>query len=269
MVFTLVLAVALMIILYADSQHSAANNSDVLRLHCAAGMKNAVEPATRMFTDETGIEVEITYGGSGVLLADFRTRPDGVDLFLAADDEYTTTAYELGLIQDRYPLARMRPVIAVKKGNPLHITSLSDLTRDTVRVALAHPDTAAIGRSTQRALTAHGYWDEMYTRARVCKPTVNELANDLKLETIDAAITWDATARQYDEIDFIDAVEFNTEHSTVCVGISSQSRNQESASLLAKHLASEHGGRSHFTSWGYSPLEDPPTKRSHSEVGSR
>ena len=236
-------------------------DSPVLRMHCAAGIKNALEPSLEAFTSRTGIHVEVTYGGSGVLLSDFRTRPDGVDLFLAADDEYTRSAKEYGLIDTIVPLAQMRPVIAYEHGNPHHIHGLDDLVHPTLRVALAHPETAAIGKCTKQILTHYGYWDTLRTQAVVCKPTVNELANDLKLNAVDAAITWDATARQYPEIDFICPPEFHDTKSTVSIGISARTRMLEAAQTLTHDLRDTKRGGVHFEAWGYEliPHEHHPT----------
>ena len=35
------------------------------------------------------------------------------------------------------------------------------------------------------------------------KPTVNEVANDVKIKTVHAGIVWDATVRQYPELETV------------------------------------------------------------------
>ena len=91
----------------------------------------------------------------------------------------------------------MRPVIITAAGNPKKIGVLNDLLRSDVRVALANPDQAAIGRTLRTLLQKTGQWSEFEKHAAVLKPTVNDLANDVKVGSVDAAIVWDATARQY------------------------------------------------------------------------
>jgi len=72
----------------------------------------------------------------------------------------------------------------VAKGNPKKIRSIEDLARDDVKTALANPDAASVGRQTRRLLQDKGWWDEISAAVRargVMKPTVNEVANDVKI----------------------------------------------------------------------------------------
>ena len=67
------------------------------------------------------------------------------DLYLAADDGYTDLAYDKGLVEERIPVAAMRPVLAVKQGNP-KASVHQDLLRNDVRVALGNPDQLPLAR---------------------------------------------------------------------------------------------------------------------------
>ena len=254
--------VSLCALISMESKSPGNANSQKLKIHCAAGIKNAIEPATADFTHHTGIQIEITYGGSGVLLSDFRARPSGIDLFLAADDQYSQAARDFGLVSVIVPLASMQPVIAFTNTNPKDINNITDLFKDSLRVAIAHPDTAAIGKCTQESLATYGYWNTMNTQAAVIKTTVHELANDLKLQAVDAAIIWDATARQYSEIDFLYAPELASARSTISVGISSRTKLPKAAQLFTEFLSDPKRGGQYFEAWGYSPLN----KNQHRQV---
>ena len=253
-ILSIAVLTSLCAVLAANSRFTQNADTQVLRIHCAAGIKNAIDPAIHDFIARTGIEVEVTFGGSGVLLSDFRTRPSGVDLFIAADDQYTQSAKDFGLIEKSAPLARMQPVLAFPKENPHNIGGIEDLLGKPIRLALANPDTAAIGKCTQQALATSGYWETISSQVTVYKPTVNELANDLKLNAVDVAITWDATARQYPEIDFVHSPEFADAGSTVSAGISTRTNMPDAAQLLMNDLTDATRGGMYFEAWGYTPL---------------
>jgi len=174
--------------LLARNTHSATTGAahGPLAGLCAPALKPPVEALARAYEEETGTPVQLEYGGSQVILARAASGAAG-DLFLPADDDYVRMAEERGLVAETFPLARLRPVLAVAAGNPKRIGSLADLTRDGVRVALANPDTAAVGRLVRDRLGRAGAWERLGARAVVFKPTVGEVANDLRLGTADAA----------------------------------------------------------------------------------
>ncbi|MEZ6067514.1 MAG: substrate-binding domain-containing protein [Planctomycetaceae bacterium] len=175
-----------------------------LRLYCAAGMRMAVEKIVAKYKAEYGVEIEIQYGGSNTLLSQLQVNnSEDADLYLAADDFYTAQAVELGLALDVYPIAYSGPVIAVPPGNPKQIRNIGDLLRPDVRVAMADPDQAAVGRAVRdrlsRVETREGnFWEQLQasiTDRGVFKPTVNDVANDVKLGAVDAGLVWDSTVK--------------------------------------------------------------------------
>ena len=86
-------------------------------------------------------------------------------------------------------------MIAVKNGNPLGIRTIDDLARPDVRAALANPEAASIGRVVKATLGER--WRQLADKATVMKPTVTEIATDLSLGAVDAAIVWDAIVPQF------------------------------------------------------------------------
>jgi ABC-type molybdate transport system substrate-binding protein len=87
----------------------------------------------RQYAAECAQEVRLQYGGSGTLLSNLRVTQRG-DLYLAADELFVQQAREQGLVAAVVRLARIRPVIAVQKGNPKQIRSAEDLLRPGVHV---------------------------------------------------------------------------------------------------------------------------------------
>jgi molybdate transport system substrate-binding protein len=224
-----------------------------LLVFCAAGIKPPVEAVARAYEKEFGVNIQLEYGGSGTLLNNLRVAKAG-DLFVAADASYIRLGREQGVIAEAIPLARMHPVIVVRTGNPKHIQAVADLLREDVAVALANPEVASIGKVTQALLEPTGTWAALKARVKVFKPTVNDIANDVKLGAVDAGIVWDATARQYPELQLIEAPPLNGASETVMVGVVSASKQPTAALRFARYLAAREHGLPVFAQQHYEPV---------------
>jgi molybdenum ABC transporter molybdate-binding protein len=220
-----------------------------LLFYCAAGIKPPVEAAVKAYEAEYDVRVQMQYGGSGTLLSNLQVAAG--DLYLAADASYIAIARSKGLVAEALDAAYLKGGIAVAKGNPKGITGLADLLRDDVSFALANPDAASVGKFTRKVLTEHGQWDAISKAAFVYKPTVTEVANDIKLGTLDAGIIWDATAAQYPEIDFVATPEFDAHRKTVTVGILTSSKQPTRALHFARYLTARDRGLTHFAAHQY------------------
>ena len=228
-----------------------------LFMYCAAGMRLPVKQIATEYEKEYGVKVQLQYGGSNSLLNQIEVAKIG-DLYLAADDSYTELAAEKGLVKERISLAVMRPVIAVRAGNPKDIQSIDDLLAEDVRVALGNPDQAAIGKSTRQLLQKVGKWDDLEKRVKtygVFKPTVPDVANDVKLGAVDAAVIWDSTANQYPEIDAIRTPELDAGAVRITVGVMTESTKPTSALRFARFLAAKDRGLKTFEATGYEPVD--------------
>ena len=213
---SIAVAAGLIALLLWQSRSAQPINSNLgkpLLVFCAAGIKPPVEAVAHEYEQVFGIRVQIQYGGSGTLLSNLRVADAG-DLFLAADESYMKSAREFGLLAETIPLARQRPVIAVARGNPKNIHTLQDLRRADLRVALANPEATSIGRTVRALLQRAGQWPEFEKRITVFKPTVNDVANDVKIGSVDAGIVWDATALQYSELEIVPEPMFRWEEHT-------------------------------------------------------
>jgi molybdenum ABC transporter molybdate-binding protein len=251
MAAAIALAVALLWAQGRRELHSAAG--DKLLVYCAAGVKPPVVAAAQEYERAYGATVQLQYGGSGTLLSNMQVAKSG-DLFIAADASYIRIAREKGIVAEMIPLAVMRPVIVVTKGNPRGIRGLGDLERGDVAVAMANPDAASIGRTVQTLLERHGQWAGLQRRVKVFKPTVNDVANDVKIGSVDAGIVWDATARQYPELELVSVPLFDTAKETVTIGVLKHSDRPASALRFARYLAAQDRGQKHFEASGYTPV---------------
>ena len=219
-------------------------------MFCAAGMRLPVEQIAKEYESLYDVHVQLQFGGSNTLLSQIAVNPSG-DLYLAADESYIDLAREQSLVQEEMPLADMRPVIAVAMANPKSIQSVDDLTRSDVLVALGNPDQAAIGRRTRSLLKKSGDWDGVQGNARVLKPTVNDVANDVKLGSVDAGIIWDATCQQYDGLKAIRVPELDAGAVRVTLGVLANSKHPTAALRFARFLTSRDRGLTEFKKHGF------------------
>ena len=228
-----------------------------LMVYCAAGMRLPIERIAADYQKEYGQRLRLQYGGSNTLLNQIQVARMG-DLFLAGDDSYMKLAHETGLIEEELPVARMRPVIAVAQGNPRAIQSVRDLLRPEVRVALGNADQAAIGTITRQVLQESGHWDALEKHVQengVFKPTVSDVANDVKLGSVDAGIVWDSTAAQYPELQAISTPELSKGEALVTLGVVTHSRQPTSALRFARYAAARDRGLKVFEAFGFQPVD--------------
>ncbi|MCH9791482.1 MAG: molybdate ABC transporter substrate-binding protein, partial [Planctomycetes bacterium] len=239
-----------------DSSETASQDDASLLMYCAAGIKPPVAASAAQFAEEVfGVPVHLQYGGSGTLLSNLQVAKQG-DLYLAADTSYIEIAREKNLVKEAIPVAQMRPVIMVKKGNPKKIQSIDDLTKEGVSFSLANPDAASIGKLAKKELQNAKKWDAISKSARVFKPTVSEVANDILLGAVDAGIVWDATVNQHsDQAEMIEVPEFAKSVKNVTVGILKSSQKPQQALMFARYLQAPGKGGKHFSGMGYQTVK--------------
>jgi molybdate transport system substrate-binding protein len=178
-------------------------------------------------------------------------------LYLAADSSFANLARDKSLVNDIFQLAAMRPVIVVRKDNSKNITTLMDLLKPGVRLSLGHPDTASIGKLTRDLLEQVGLWDKFKQHVRnygVFKPTVADVANDVKVGAVDTGVIWDAMLHQYDDLMVVEVPEFEQGESAVTLGVLSFSQHSHLALQFAGFLKSEVG-HEFFMREGYRPIK--------------
>lgn len=238
----------------AGGSRDGNGDGGALVVYCAAGIKPPVAAVAREYEETYGVTVQLQYGGSGTLLSNLRVARRG-DLYLAADSSYIDLARKQRLVDEAIPLARVRAVIVFRKGNPKGIESLDDLFRDDVSVALGNPDAASIGKLVRDVLTESGQWEELERKARVFKPTVNEVANDVKLGAVDAGIVWDATLANYPDLEMVGAPVFDEVAHEVTIAVLRSCRHPTGALHFARYLGARDKGLERFAEAGYTPVD--------------
>lgn len=246
------LAVPLIFVFMKDKQNLQGKS---LLLYCAAGMRIPVEKIAERYKLEYGVEIKLQFAGSGTLLGNIEASGQG-DLFLAADSSYIEIAREKGLAAEAIPLSYLTAGLIVPKGNPLGLHSLNDLIdRETLRIVLANPEAASVGKFTREVLSQAGVWDAVEEKVLAMKPTVNDLANDVKLGSADVAIAWDAVAAAYEELEFVSVPEFEVKKKEVTVSVLTSTKSPSLALHFARYLGASDRGLEVFRNDGYEALD--------------
>lgn len=230
--------------------------SDVspLVVYCAASNRGVMEAIRADYEREFAIPIQVQYGASQSLMASLEVSRTG-DLYLPADDSFLTVAASRGLVSEVFQVAEMRAVVAVPKGNPRAIQSLSDLMQDDIHVAQGNVESTAIGKVTHEALEAAGLWVALAQRTTVFKTTVNEVANDVKIGAVDAGIVYAPVLHDYDSLEGIAIPELSAIHSRVAVGLLKSSTDSIRATHFARYLTARDKGLVRYREFGFDVVD--------------
>ena len=248
LLLTIAALLAALALLQRRGTTTAGPTATALTVYCAAGLKQPVEAIAAKYRAEFGVEVQLQYGPTGALISNLRVAKRG-DLFIAADDGSIADARKFELVREVLPLVRQHPVIAVRAGNPKNIRALADLLRDDVKLALTNPDAASISRVSKAALG--DTWAKLAARATVTKPTVTEIAADLSLGTVDAAILWDATVPQFKGLVAVEVPELKDRVENASAAVLAFCPQPAAALKFARYLAAPEQGGAVFQSHGF------------------
>jgi molybdate transport system substrate-binding protein len=253
--FAVLLGLGLLVVSRWDSGQQEAGGGPVapVVLFCAASNRGVMEAILADYRRETGRDVVVQYGPSQTLLA---TLAIGgmADLYLPADDSYLAMARRQGLVDAGLPLAEMRAVVAVPRGNPAGVAGLDDLFAAGFRLAAANPDAAAIGAVTQRTLEATADWERFAAAVDVFTTTVNEVANAVKLGSADAGIVYDAVLRDYPDLEGIPLAVLEGVRSRVGLAVATATSRPQAAYHLARYIAAGDRGLVRYAEYGFTTL---------------
>lgn len=211
-----------------------------LVVYVAASLRPAMTLVAADYEAATGRRVELRFGASEDLLArvEFPSASDPADAFLPADDSYLRLATERGLIAETVPLSVMRAVVLLPPADKqrVSVTAWADLIRPGTRVSLAN-EGAAVGKLVRSRLTATGKWNELPPANVHGAGTVTDSANATPVGAVDAAIVWDAVARNYPAQPMLELPELAGIRADVKIGRLKQARDPDAAAAFVRYVA--------------------------------
>ena len=232
-------------------------DKEPLLVYCASGLRAPVEWAARKYEQEYGVPVRLQYGSSGGLESTIEVRPHGDLVIPAGIDPFIVRMRKKGLVAEAIPLAQFRLVLAVREELEEKITSLDELMEGSISYGLTN-EQAAAGKTTREALEKSGDWVRVRDGARVVKPTVTDLAQDISLDVgVDAGFVWDATARQFG-LKIVELPELRQSRSTIAAGVLTASRDPAAALRFARYLAAPEKGQVEFARQHYESSSGDP-----------
>lgn len=249
-ILIIVLALSGIVSLGCDGQDGA-GSSGKLDVFAGVANKTPLEMAARVFERETGIGISLRTGGSGAVLSQMVTAKLG-DVYVPSSEDFMDRAVELGAVdpESRRVVAYLIPTIAVQKGNPKDVKSLSDFTRSDVKVAIANPDVVSLGRyskaifrKSEEVRGEPGLVEEIEARIVTHAKNAEHAAQLLVLGQVDAVIGY----RIFQEWnrDTIDLVPLDPQEipkiGTIWVGVSTYARDGQRATRFVDFLTSEDG----------------------------
>ena len=245
--------------------------TDRLRVYCAAGVAKPVEKVIASYNKAYNANVEIVRtGGSGELAGQIKTEfatdvQDAADLYLSADDILLEKAHQEGVIAERFPIAEQRPVIAVRADSGLEISSLRTLLSHTgTKFGLAS-ERAAVGKLVREIAKREGLLNELETRKATDAENVMTLAQALATGSLDAAVIWDTTVNQVNQVDKQPVLKIaayaddrNLLKSNIAIGVLSSTPTPTSALKFCRYLSGSTESEQAFRQFGFAFVRGDP-----------
>lgn len=220
-----------------------------LRVLCGSSMATPAQALCRRFKETQGVEVWVDLGGSETLLPRVLSGASA-DIFIC-HDPFEQKVKEAGRWTGSARVGVLQPVLLVRPGNPLKLTSLSDLTNQNLKIGIGDPRYSTCGALFVELLDKQGLREAVMKNVALQARTHAEVANGLILGPLDAVVVWNYVALMYPgKVEVVPTADAYPEISVTVVGLrQSQNPALRDAFLDAcrmdstKALFAEHGYR--------------------------
>lgn len=140
-------------------------HAEPVRIAAASDLKFAVEELAANYKRQTGQQLSLTFGSSGLLATQIRHGAP-FQLFMSADESYVADLYAAGAVQDEGVLYAVgRIVLIAPKNSRLPLDAdlqglKTMLTKKKLnKFAIANPEHAPYGKRAEEAMRKVGVWD--------------------------------------------------------------------------------------------------------------
>jgi molybdate transport system substrate-binding protein len=241
-----------------ESKKTEQEQAKTIMVGAGAGLKPALDPVAKLFTEKTGIKVDYSYLCSAMVLTNMQLTRTG-DVMVPGSQHYMDLAIEKGVIDpDSVAVAGyMIPVIAVQKGNPHNITCIEDLAKPGLKVGIGEKEALAVGRLTDKMLKELGIYEDVMKNVVLTGGSASKLMLPLAMKNLDAEINWMATAQAFAEkVDIIKIDPKKLKYSVAPIGMTVYSKNKEASKKYLDFVGSEEGNAI-FAKFGFAAYFDP------------
>jgi len=171
-----------------------------LTILCGSSFVKPTEELIARFQEAHDVEVQTSVAGSEDFLPLGHVGDTGTGDVLVTHDPFLDLVDEAGRLAEHALVGHLAPVLAVRPGNPQEITSIDDLTRPGLAVALTDPKYSTCGEMVYALLEKKGIKDEVLRNVdtRLTKGH-STLGTWLELEQVDAVVMWNGVANSFSE----------------------------------------------------------------------
>ncbi len=227
-----------------------------LRIFAGAGLMKPLEELRQNFEQQHGVTIEAHYGSSGEIFG-MLAAGQNCDVFIPGAEKYTMDAVRNGWIDESTikKIVKHVPVIVVPAGNPAGVSSLDDLAKPGVKVALGDPKAPAIGKVSKKILTDCGLWDKVTPNVVVFAPTCNQLLIYSAMGQADATINWQDVTAWADGKGKVEVVKIDESRNiikTIPTAVHVSAKDNPMAMQLNDYIASPDG-LAVWKKWGFEP----------------
>jgi molybdenum ABC transporter molybdate-binding protein len=223
-----------------------------IMLYAGSMLRPAIEKTIADFEEREGVRVTRVYNGCGILVAQMKAG-EVPDAYFACDSEFMNQVSNI--FTQPLDISQNELVILVKKGNPLGIRSLKDLTKPGLRVGIGHEKQCAMGWLTQRTFTESGLKTELMANVTVQTPTGDMLVNQMRTGSLDAAVAYLSNAAG--AADFLDAIRIQGIPCSIATqpfAVAKNSAHKQLTTRLLEAIRAQQS-RERFTSEGFRWLD--------------
>jgi molybdate transport system substrate-binding protein len=175
----------------AGCRNRESDDGVAVSVFCGAANKPALQEIAARFERQSGVKVEVVFGGSGSLLSRMELSCKG-DIYLSGSPDFISVGYRKKLLipnSDR-TVAYLVPAIITPAGNKKEILTLEDLARPGVRIGIANPKTVCLGLYTVELLERNGLFAPVMSNVVTFGGSCSKTANLAAMGMVDAVIGW-------------------------------------------------------------------------------
>jgi molybdate transport system substrate-binding protein len=238
---------ALIVAIIFGAAATGAHAEERLLFMAGAAAAPVVEELAKAFEKQTGVKVDISVGGSGMLLSQIKLAKKG-DVYFPGSIDFIEQANREGHIDPTTitPIVYLVPAINVQRGNPKGIKSLKDLCQPGLKVAFANPESVCLGVFATELVEQFFTPEEkqalrrnLVTYTESCEKT----ATAISLKAVDAVLGWSVFEHWNPEL--IESVKLSPEEviriSYLAVAVTRYATNPETAAKFIEFMKSDAG----------------------------
>jgi molybdate transport system substrate-binding protein len=244
---TFIKRIAAMLVLILFPVCGIVCGADSLLVYAGAASKPPTEEAAKLYEKQTGVKIDLVFGGSGFVLSQMKLNKQG-DIYFPGSSDFMEKAKREGLVyaDSEKAIVYLVPSINVVKGNPRGIRTLQDLTKPGTRVVIANPEGVCLGvyavEIIENALTPAekvAFQTNLVNYTESCEKT----ATAISLKMADAVIGW--SVLEYWDPERIQTIKLPASQTPrigyIPIAISKFTKNKEAAQRFIDFIASPEG----------------------------